>query len=260
MPARRINLVALLSLVLPTLVLPAVAQAFHHGAGAFEKPAKLGGAENVYYTGSPRGSGLGCDSCHVAGPKNLRLEFTSSPEDLERGFYHPNMLYQVTLRMHGETRGFDAEHNINTISLEIVDDEGSAQVEPWRDIADGFTLLDQGRVLNSKAKPLNRVEWSFWIKTPVSGAGPMTLYASGVDGDGAVATEQAVNILGDDTASLVQRFCEGAPGCGDRTIAAEQSSPVGCSTGGSKGRAPSFALLLFALVLNRRGRRRRSEK
>lgn len=193
-------------------LLPSSADAFHT-VDTFSDLAAAGGADSVYYTGSPRFRRWDCSACHLDPPKTLLLNFSSEPLSLlTEGAYEPDTVYSITVsfRPGTETKGLDSSANYNSFALEMIDgalepagtffdfDENLLRVTPGRD-----AIIARGQ------KNLDISSWTFKWGSPPAGRGFVDLYVAAVDGDGAGSqtTEQG-DPLNDDVVTGVLRLAE----------------------------------------------------
>jgi hypothetical protein len=80
---------------------------FFGGKGR-ENAATLGASsEGVYFTGAPRFSSLGCQTCHIDGPGLVQLKLGADPPDLFDAGYTPGQTYLLEVQLRGETKGLD---------------------------------------------------------------------------------------------------------------------------------------------------------
>ena len=99
------------SIVLVLLVVSSNAFAFIE-ASQFFAPAGGGhsatlgaNAEGIYFTGSPRYSGLDCSTCHTDGPQRLTLKLGADDVDLFTSGYQPGKTYEFDVSLRNESAG-----------------------------------------------------------------------------------------------------------------------------------------------------------
>ena len=258
-PAKMVTLLLVerASIVLVYLVgvlLTAPAHAFH-SAMLFPDSASVGGGGGLFYNGSPRHKGYTCAACHTGAPGLARLVVTSEPASLlTDGLYTPGLTYAIAVSLAGESRGLDAAVNYNTFGVEVLD-TADAPVGTFQNFAGGdmVTTIALDALFARGQNNSGASAWSFEWVAPESGAGPVTFYVSGVDGNGAgAANEPATDPAGDDVMTL--RLTAWEPG----TRPAEAAA-TGCSAAptGAPG-WPLLCLCLTLLALATESRRRRS--
>ncbi len=198
--------------VVATIALPATASAFHT-VDIFSELAAVGGANNVYYTGSPRFRRWDCTACHLDSPGKLLLNFSSDPSSLltERA-YEPDTIYSITVsfRPGTETKGLDSKANFNSFALEIIDGE-LTPTGTFFDFDENLLRVTPGRdaIIARGQKNLDISSWTFKWGAPPAGRGFVDLYVAAVDGDGAGSkTTQQGDPVNDDVVTGVLRLAE----------------------------------------------------
>ncbi len=244
----------IITAVVGLCALPRTASAFHPVL-SFEKTANEGGGSGMFFTGSLRQKGYDCAICHVEPALRIGAELEAAPSELTTGTYTPGTMYQLTVRLTGEHRGFGTRANQNSFLIEVTDDTDLA-VGQFGALDDTATVVDDGRVLGGRAGP--ETEWRFTWRAPPAGAGPVSLHLGVVDGDGAGNTAEAqTDPMGDDMAMLALRACEGTPGCPDRVRRPpDESAVAGCSAAGDASTGTLALVIVTALVVGFARRRR----
>lgn len=251
----RWGLIALLTL------LPSAASAFHP-LTSFGESANEGGGAGFYFTGSPRWKGYNCRICHVDSAGEISFSISSTPPELfADNVWTPGATYQIAVRLEGEHNKRKTNPNAFLAEL-LADDLTAVGTFSGRDLQ---PVRDTPGVIAGRAEQ-DQTEWSFELLAPGAGAGRLSLYLAGVDGNGAgvegdADEELQTDALGDDVFVGQWRFCEAGTSC-DTTADARRSgtSPAswGCrATPGdaSASAAASAAMLLVLLGLLVRKRR-----
>jgi MYXO-CTERM domain-containing protein len=243
----------LIALVMLLLLAPAPAAAFH-SAMLFPDDASVGGGGGLFYNGSPRHNGYTCAACHVGGPGLARLEVRTTPDALAaKGTYEPGVVYSFAIALASESRGLDSAVNYNTFGVEVIDAD-ALPVGEFQNFAAGdmVTTIALDALFARGQNNSGATAWSFDWTAPPAGAGPVHFYFSGVDGDGAGATEAPeTDTLGDDVMVL-------------QWTAYEAGTPRPVKTEAGCGTTPSPAsdvpwMLLFGVGAAVGWRRRYSE-
>ena len=213
----------------------------------FPDDASVGGGGGLYYNGSPRHKSYTCAACHIGAPGHATLEVTSEPPQLmAEGHYEPEQVYLITVRLAGETRGFDSVVNYNTFSVEVLD-ASDQPTGSYQNFATGgmVATLPLDALFARARDDIAATEWSFEWVAPSPNAGSVEFYFAGVDGDGAESADSiATDPLGDDV--VVVRLA--AHEAGNPPPASERGA--GCEVGPVNGRRwPAAALFGLALVL-----------
>lgn len=186
--------VAALALAL-TLSLAPSAWAFHAGS-TFDKPPGAGGADGIYYTGSPLERGWKCTLCHLNPPGRIKLHI-AQPELFDSGNfkYTPGQVYEFIVDLVGEHLGIASTHsNYNSLVVQILDESQApigAMLYADSEFYSGYAPTTIASANNS-ASQVGVTQWKFrWIAPgpmggPDGGApGKVTMYFAVVDGNGA---------------------------------------------------------------------------
>ena len=250
-------------LALLLVALAATPAAAYHPLRDYAASANTGGGARMYFTGSPRWRGYDCTICHVDAPGLMRFEVTSEPAELlTSGAWTPGKEYTLTLRMVGETRHSESEHN--TFLLGVEDDRGQPAgtfSDPGGDLqpapGGGHGGVASDGVVAGKAGKFD--VWTFRYTAPVAGTGRLSMYLGGVDGDGSLtapAPRPETDPLGDDLYLGRWRLCEAGVPC-DRGfpkpehVGGDDDVRPACSAA-PRGAAGAALLVLVALLVLRR--------
>lgn len=203
---------------------PAPARAFHAG-NVFDKPPGAGGGGGLFYTGALRDKGWDCTACHIDPPGKIQLRVQVDPPDLFQTFhYAPGQTYSFTVTMEGESVGMASPlSNYNTLAISIVGATG-APVGSMSGFAAEEFYTGWPTTILSGGQRVGATSWTFqWIPGE-AGAGMVTIFVAGVDGNGANSSpgQTLTDPFGDDvyigTISLEEgaatASAAGAPGPG----------------------------------------------
>jgi hypothetical protein len=193
---------------------------------------EIPGGGGIVGTGSVSDGYARCVDCHVEPLQRIDLAITTSPPFDTAGettLYQPGEVYDVTVRMTGETLGLSGcqagTTNNNMIAAAFEDpngmpvgllasDSGQAQgsncpstrPDP-ASVSSGTTLLfgDCNVVLTRDQLPGGATEWRFRWTAPASGTGDVVLFAGGVDSNCSMTS------LEDDAKMVTMTLSEGSP-------------------------------------------------
>lgn len=256
-------------LVLLLLLVPATAAAFPTGDQFDLDPLKQDGAGGIAFTGSPRFQGHTCAVCHTGAPGKISLALQSDQPELFTDGWKPNTQYHLRVVLQnswaaaqytasGDKCGTNATPyhpcDENGFALEF-DNAGGQPVgklaaytgtacatTPPMDPA--VQILKDGTAVTHKGTHFGVTQWDLCWTAPATGAGVITAYLTGVDGNGGNGTEAFPNdTTGDDVAA-------GAVPMNEHGIAPSRDFG-GCDAGEGAGFGVVLAL---ALVLARRRR------
>ena len=250
-----------------------------------------GGSGGIYYTGSPRFQGQGCEGCHTGGEGQVDLGLKSIPAGLFDGEYEAGALYHIEVAFSADQVGATEcpddparteACNLNLFALEVLDLDhqplGELCPTPFQDgdcphtlgapttrSADGTTLFASGLKFGSDGMPgfrEGRIAYDLYWQAPSWSARDGDADA---DAQGLGTADFWISAVDGDGG----RDTEGHPSdpSGDLTGTfripirgpARVSSVAGCAVGAATPGGPTMgplARMAFGLLLAaRRGRR-----
>ena len=172
-----------------------LAWAFHAGS-TFDKPPGAGGADGIYYVGSPLERGWKCTLCHLNPPSKISLHI-DQPELFSGGNfqYTPGQVYKFDVDLVGEHLGLSSTHsNYNSLVVQILDENqapAGAMLYAESEFYSGYAPTTIASANNS-ATQVGVTHWTFrWIAPAATAGldggppGKVTIYFAAVDGNGA---------------------------------------------------------------------------
>jgi uncharacterized protein (TIGR03382 family) len=248
-----------------------VASAFPTGEQFDLVPVDEDGAGGIVFDGSPRFAGHTCAVCHTGAPGRVSLRLESDHPELFTDGWKPNMQYRLRVvlentwaneanRAAGDNCGFDTMPykpcDQNGFALEM-DAAGTHPIGVFAPFVQGackppdtISQDSDARILNDRSAVthtgthMGQTAWDVCWTAPAAGAGVITAWIAGVDGNGGTGTLAfPTDSIGDDVAAGAVPVPE---------LGADP--PVeggGCSaTGSAAGLAP--IVLALALLVRRR--------
>lgn len=268
------------ALVILGLFAPAAAGAYSSAAQFDAAPSAdtIGGAAGIYFTGSDRFQGQTCAGCHQGGEGQVHVALSAGPTDLFAAGYTPGQAYSLRVDLVENLRqatGCDAHEgeacDLNLFALEMVDAHGQPAGRlcpkdpasgcvgdigsPTVLARDGHTLFANGIAFGADGAPRFRdgeTAYDLFWAAPATDVGPVSLWLSVVDGDGASArADLPSDVAGDATGTIHVTLC-GPSGCPEAAADGCRQSPLS-----APGGLPAAMLLALALMgLAPTGRRR----
>lgn len=171
------------------------AWAFHAGS-TFDKPPGAGGADGLYYTGSPLDKGWKCTLCHLNPPGLIKLHI-DQPELFDQGKfkYTPDKVYTFNVDLVGEHLGMSSPRsNYNGLVVQILDEHLAPAGFVFYAESDFYSGFGPTTIAsaNNSATQVGLTHWTFKWKAPsVTGGldggppGKVTMYFAVIDGNGA---------------------------------------------------------------------------
>jgi hypothetical protein len=174
----------------------------------FDKSASSGGGGGIYFSGAPTYRKWNCTACHQNAAEKITIRLDSAPRSLlTNRTYQPGASYQLTFKLQGEHRGFDAALNTNGMVVTVLDDDGAA--------AGSFSGFDANEIgqgsheaeISTSGLFDKRNTWTAQWNAPAEDVGPVTFYVAMVDGDGASTQDlRTSDPLNDDVAFGIVRL------------------------------------------------------
>ncbi len=255
------------------VALAGTARAFPTGDQFDLKPIEEDGAGGIAFDGSPRWAGHTCAVCHTGAPGRIGLKIEADHPELFTDGWKPGQQYHLRVvlehtwaneanRGAGDNCGFSVMPyrpcDQNGFALELDDDGGRSVgvLAPYVGTAcapptsmgtdaDVRLLADHSAVTHSGTH-MGQIGWDLCWTAPGAGAGVITAYVAGVDGNGGNGTLAfPTDSIGDDVASGTVPIAELG---GDRPV-----QTGGCSAAPDAG-GLVLVLAVLALVLVRRRR------
>lgn len=250
-----------------------VAAAFPTGDQFDLKPIDEDGAGGIAFTGSPRWAGHTCAVCHTDAPGRVSLRLESDRPELFVDGWKPNQQYHLRVVLENtwaneahrgakDNCGFDTMPYVscdqNGFALELAA-AGSHPIGVFAPYANGQcmppnamvdadirVLADKSAVTHSGTH-MGMTAWDLCWTAPAAGAGVITAYIAGVDGNGGDGTLKfPTDSTGDDVAAGAVPIPE---------LGGERPGNVGgCSAGGDGAALWPLLVAAAALVLRRRHR------
>jgi Domain of unknown function (DUF4266) len=252
------------------------AAAFPTGEQFDMDPMKEDGAGGVAFTGAPRWAAHTCAVCHTGAPERIGLRLEADHAELFQSGWKAKQTYRLRVVL---TRTWAAAQyqkdgdqcgtavtpyhpcDQNGFAVEM-DDAGGHPVGTFAPAVSGacaggtpppdadVRVLADGSAVTHNGAHAGMVSWDLCWTAPAAGAGPITAYLAGVDGNGGDGTAAFPNdTTGDDVAA-------GAVPLVEAGAAAVPPQTGGCDSGG--GASGGAVLVLIALLAARRSRRRRA--
>ncbi len=231
------------------------ARAFPTGDQFDLVPIEEDGAGGIAFDGAPRWAGHTCAVCHTAAPGRIGLRIEADHPELFTDGWKPNQQYHLRVvlertwaneanRGAGDNCGFSVMPyracDQNGFALELADAGGApvgvlAPFVGTACVAAGamvtgadVRILDDHSAVTHSGTHMGQIEWNLCWTAPGSGAGVITAYVAGVDGNGGNGTLAfPTDSTGDDVASGAVPIPELG---GDRPV-----QTGGCSTTGDDG-------------------------
>jgi hypothetical protein len=260
-------------LALLLLLAPATASAFPTGDQFDLDALKQDGGGGLAFTGSPRFQGHTCAVCHTGAPGKISLALQSDQPELFTDGWKPNTQYHLRVAIQnawaaaqytasGDNCGTNAATyhpcDENGFALEF-DNAGAQPVGKLAAYAGtacattppmdpGVQILKDGTAVMHKGTHFGILQWDFCWTAPASGAGVITAYLAGVDGNGGDGTEAFPNdTTGDDVAA-------GAVPISEHGIAPSRDFG-GCDAGAGEGPGVGVLIALALWIARRRSNR-----
>lgn len=256
--AWRWGAIAGLGLLGAAVMTPRTSAAFHSDS-QFVEDAAEGGADGIFYTGSPRSRGYDCSACHLDAPVEARLVLATDPGELLSALeYVPGEIYEFTVKLEGETRGMGSATNFNTFALELLDAEDEPVGGFFGFDGESLRTQDDGGVLFAQGRD-DATSWTFLWQAPEAGTGYLDAYIAVVDGDGAgeVEGQGATDPFNDDVLASVFRIAEqGTPAPELSLEEPEEDRDVTACRVGRRGSSSALLIVLLMLAWRVRGRAR----
>ncbi len=198
-----------------------------------------GGGGGIYFTGSPRYSGLNCTVCHIGGPSDISIRLSAledgTPARLFDDGYQPGVLYEIEVafaedRLAPETacdRSGPDPCDLNLFAMEIVDRAGRpagklCPVRPNETTGTGrcagcSSRREAGTLVEDDCSVVladgfddvafgwrNGVTaYSFFWRAPEEDVGALSAFVAGVDGRGPETPEsEATSYQNDGTVAV----------------------------------------------------------
>ncbi len=160
------------------------------------------GGGGIYATGGGRDFRITCTHCHITPTNRIDLAVAFVPALDTGNAYRPGQQYQVTVNLLGERLGMSGcgqfMRNVNAFAATFEDAAGQTTgtlasdagqsasscppASPTSPFAGSTVLYGDCHAVISNNKP-NVTSWRFSWTAPSAGAGPVTLYYGGVDGN-----------------------------------------------------------------------------
>lgn len=172
-------------------------------SGETNQKQNRAGAEGIYGTGGPFEYGIQCAHCHIDADGQIDLQFDVQPAFGQSGndqTYVPGQRYDITVTMTGEHKGLSGMGgNVNGFSASFEDPGGAVMGTLYSDtpnnssnncpsqapsnVPSGTTYVygDCHAILFSGGDDVT--QWVFQWEAPAAGAGDVTMWYGGVDGD-----------------------------------------------------------------------------
>jgi hypothetical protein len=188
----------------PATAFPAMHYWHLAASGETNNNQNRAGADGLYGSGGPHDFGIQCVDCHIDAPGNVDLAFDFAPTLGTSGndaTYSPGQTYVVTVTMTGESLTNPNNPNMDTnLFVATFEDDGgnvmgsltsdtpnnsSMNCPPtWPSgVPNGTTFVygDCHGILAVQGTKLT--QWTFSWQAPGAGAGNVTMWYGGVDGD-----------------------------------------------------------------------------